>query len=147
MSRFYGYCGLVPELEDCYLIEGYENYRKGIKKVFNAITFSNEPMTRFPKGINSLFPVKTRFKDVSDAIEKEHFRIAHMFYTGIGHYLQFMESQILVEVLLKLIENGITALPIHDAVLVSETHVYKSKQVMEQVFLDMTNVPSVVKVE
>ena len=143
----YGYCGLVPELEDCYLIEGYENYRKGIKKVFNAMTFSNEPMTRFPKGINSLFPVKTRFKDVSDAIENEHSGIAHMFYTGIGHYLQFMESQILVEVLLKLIDNGITVLPIHDAVLVSEVHVYKSKQVMEQVFLDMTNVPSVVKVE
>jgi hypothetical protein len=52
-----------------------------------------------------------------------------------------------VEVLLKLIESGITALPIHDAVLVCEKHVYKSKQVMEQVFLDMTNVPSVVKVE
>ena len=143
----YGYCSLVPELEDCYLIEGYENYRKGIKKVFNAMTFANKPMTRFPKGINSLFPVKTRFKDVSDAIEKEHFRIAHMFYTGIGHYLQFLESQILVEVLLMLIDNGIIALPVHDAVFVGWTHVYKSKQVMEQVFLDMTNVPSVVKVE
>ena len=92
----YGYCSLVPELEDCYLIEGFENYRKGIMKVFNAMTFSDTQMTRFPKGINSLFPVKTRFKDVSDAIEKEHFRIAHMFYTGIGHYLQFIESQILV---------------------------------------------------
>jgi len=90
----YGYCGSVPEMGDCYHIKGYEYCRKGIKKVFNAMTFSNEPMTRFPKGINSLFPVKTRFKDVSDAIEKEHFRIAHMFYTGIGHYLQFMESQI-----------------------------------------------------
>ena len=67
-----------------------------------------------------------------------------MFHTGIGHYLQFMESQILVEVLLKLIDNGITASPVHDAVLVSEIHVYKSKQVMEQVFLDMTNVTSVV---
>ena len=143
----YGYCGSVPQMEDCYHIKGYEYCRKGIKKVFNAMTFSNEPMTRFPKGINSLFPVKTRFKDVSDAIEKEHFRIAHMFYTGIGHYLQFMESQIIVEVLLKLIDNGITALPVHDAVFVGWTHVYKSKQVMEQVFLEMTNVPSVVKVE
>jgi len=143
----YGYCGSVPQMEDCYHIKGYEYCRKGIKKVFNAMTFSNEPMTRFPKGINSLFPVKTRFKDVSDAIEKEHFRIAHMFYTGIGHYLQFKESQILVEVLLKLKDNGITALPVHDAVFVGWTHVYKSTQVMEQVFLDMTNVPSVVMVE
>ena len=143
----YGYCGLVPEMGDCYHIKGYEYCRKGIKKVFNAMTFSNEPMTRFPKGINSLFPVKTRFKDVSDAIENEHSGIGHMFYTGIGHYLQFLESQILVEVLLKLIDNGITALPVHDAVFVGWTHVYKSTQVMEQVFLDMTNVPSVVKVE
>ena len=55
------------------------------------MTFANKPMTRFPKGINSLFPKNTRFKDVYDAIEKEHSRIAHMFYTGIGHYLQFME--------------------------------------------------------
>lgn len=143
----YGYCGSVPKVDDCYHIKGYEYCRKGIKKVFNAMTFSNEPMTRFPKGINSLFPVNTRFKDVSDAIENEHSGIVHMFYTGIGHYLQFLESQILVEVLLKLIESGITALPIHDAVLVCEIHVYKSKQVMEQVFLDMTNVPSVVKLE
>ena len=143
----YGYCGLVPEMGDCYHIKGYEYCRKGIKKVFNAMTFSNEPMTRFPKGINSLFPVKTRFKDVSDAIENEHSGIGHMFYTGIGHYLQFLESQILVEVLLKLIDNGITALPVHDAVFVGWTHVYKSTQVMEQVFLDMTNVPSVVKEE
>ena len=143
----YGYCGLVPEMGDCYHIKGYEYCRKGIKKVFNAMTFSNEPMTRFPKGINSLFPVKTRFKDVSDAIENEHSGIGHMFYTGIGHYLQFLESQILVEVLLKLIDNGITSLPVHDAVFVGWTHVYKSTQVMEQVFLDMTNVPSVVKVE
>ena len=52
-----------------------------------------------------------------------------------------------MEVLLKLIDNGIIALPVHDAVLVSEIHVYKSTQVMEQVFLEMTNVPSVVKVE
>ncbi len=52
-----------------------------------------------------------------------------------------------MEVLLKLIERGITALPLHDAVLVGWPHVYKSIQVMEQVFLDMTNVPSVVKVE
>jgi hypothetical protein len=143
----YGYCGLVPEMGDCYHIKGYEYCRKGIKKVFNAMTFSNEPMTRFPKGINSLFPVKTRFKDVSDAIENEHSGIGHMFYTGIGHYLQFLESQILVEVLLKLIDNGITALPVHDAVFVGWTHVYKSTQVMEQVFLEMTNVSSVVKVE
>ena len=134
-------------MEDCYNIKVYGNCRKGIKKVFNAMTFYDSRITRFPKAINSLFPKNSRFKEIADTIENEYFRIAHMFYTGIGHYLQFLESQILVEVLLKLIENCITALPLHDAVLVSEFHVYKSIQVMEQVFLDMTNVPSIVMVE
>ena len=58
-----------------------------------------------------------------------------------------MESQILVEVLLKLIDNGIIALPVHDAVFVGWTHVYKSTEVMEQVFLDMTNVLSTIQAE
>ena len=30
---------------------------------------------------------------------------------------------------------------------INNTHLYKSKKVMEQVFLDITNAPSVVKVE
>ena len=90
----YGHCGLVPEMGDCYHIKGYEYCRKGIKKVFNSMTFSDTQMTRSPKGINSLFPKNTRFKEVADAIEKEHPKIAHMFHTGIGHYLQFLESQI-----------------------------------------------------
>ena len=42
---------------------------------------------------------------------------------------------------------GIHALPIHDAVLVGKAWVYMSRQLMEQVFLDMTNVESWVQVE
>ena len=42
---------------------------------------------------------------------------------------------------------GIHALPIHDAVVVGRTWVDMSRQLMEQVFLDMTNVESWVQVE
>ena len=42
---------------------------------------------------------------------------------------------------------GIHALPIHDAVVVGKAWVDMSKELMEQVFLDMTNVESWVQVE
>ena len=143
----YGLCGTRPTTEDCYRIPGYERYRSGIKKVFNAMTFADKQMTRFPKGVKQMFKEDISFQEVSDAIRRYHSGIAHMFYVGIGHYLQYQESQILIKVLLGLKDLGILALPIHDAVVVGRAWVDMSKELMEQVFLDMTNVESWVQVE
>ena len=115
--------------------------------MFNAMTFADKQMTRFPKGVKQMFKEDIRFQQVSDAIQRYHSGIAHKFYVGIGHYLQYLESQILIKVLLRLKELGIHALPIHDAVLVGKAWVDMSRKLMEQVFLDMTNVESWVHVE
>ncbi len=61
--------------------------------------------------------------------------------------IQYLENQILIKVLLGLKDLGIHALPIHDAVVVGRAWVDMSRQLMEQVFLDMTNVDSWVQVE
>ena len=143
----YGVCRTIPTTEDCYKIQGYEKYRSRIKKVFNAMTFAEKPMTRYPKGVKQMFKEDIRFHEVSDAIQGYHSGIAHKFYVGIGHYLQYLESQILIKVLLGLKDLGIHALPIHDAVVVGRAWVDMSRQLMEQVFLDMTNVESWVRVE
>ena len=143
----YGLCRTRPTTEDCYRVPGYERYRSGIKKVFNAMTFADKQMTRFPKSVKQMFKGDTRFQEVSDAIQSCHSGIAYKFYVGIGHYLQYLESQILIKVLLGLKDLGIHALPIHDAVLVGKAWVDMSKELMEQVFLDMTNVESWVQVE
>ena len=79
--------------------------------------------------------------------KRYHLGIAHKFFVGIGHYLQYLESQILIMVLLGLKELGIHALPIHDAVVVGKAWVDMSKELMEQVFQDMTNVESWVQIE
>ena len=138
---------MIPTSNDCYRIPNYDRYRNGIKKVFNAMTFADKQMTRFPKGVKQMFKGDTRFQEVSDAIQSCHSGIAYKFYVGIGHYLQYLESQILIKVLLGLKELGIHALPIHDAVVVGRASVDMSRQFMEQVFLNMTNVESWVKVE
>ena len=77
-------------------------------------------------------------------IKRCHYGKAHKFCVGI---IQYLESQILFKVLLSLKELGIHALPIHDAVVVGRAWVDMSKELMEQVFLDMTNVESWVQVE
>ena len=143
----YGLCGIRPISEDCYRVQGYERYRSGIKKLFNAMTFAERPMTRYPKRVKQLFKEDIRFQEVSDAIQRYHSGIAHKFYVGIGHYLQYLESQVLIKVLLGLKELGIHALPIHDALVVGRACVDMSRQLMEQVFLDMTNVESWVHIE
>ena len=94
-----------------------------------------------------MFKEDIRFQEVSDAILRYHSGIANKFYVGIGHYIQYLESQILIKVLLGLKELGIHALPIHDAVVVGKAWVNMSRELMEQVFLDMTNVESWVQVE
>ena len=138
----YGACRTRTTTEDCYGISGYERHRNGIKNVFNAMTFADKQMKRFPKGVKQMFKEDIRFHEVSDAIQRYHSGIAHKFYVGIGHYIQYLESQIIIKVLLGLKDRGIHALPIHDAVVVGRACVDMSRQFMEQVFLDMTNVES-----
>ena len=58
----------------------------------------------------------------------------------------YLKSQI-INVLLGPKDLGIHALPIHDAVVVGKAWVDMSKELMEQVFLDMTNVESWVQVD
>lgn len=143
----YGFSGIRPTTEDCYRVPGYDKYRSGIKKVFNAMTFAEKPTSRYPKGVKQMFKEDIRFQEVSDAIQKYHSSIAHKFYVGIVHYLQYLESQILVKVLLGLKGLGIHALPIHDAVVVGRAWVDMIRQLIEQVFLDITNVESWVQIE
>ena len=85
-----------------------------------------------------MFKEDIRFQEVSDAIQRYHSSIANKFYVGIGHYLQYLESQVLIKVLLGLKDLGIHALPKHDTVVVGRTWVEMSRQV----FLVMTNVES-----
>ena len=66
------------------------------------MTFADNQMTRFPKGVKQMFKEDIRFQEVSDSIKRFHSGIAHRFYRGIGHYLQYIESQILIKVLLGL---------------------------------------------
>ena len=122
--------GLAPPEGDLYAVQGYEDCREGVKAIVNALLFADRPFRHWPHGRSALFPKGTALRDVVDAIRIEHRPIAAMFEKGVGHRLSFTESNILIDVLLRLFGQGITALPLHDSVLVAASNAETAKVAM-----------------
>jgi hypothetical protein len=143
----YGLCGAQPPLEDLYLLPGLEEHRNGIKKVMNAMLFATKRLTRMPKGVRAEFSKSHPVWRVMDAIEEHNIPIKNQFFTGVGHSVQFRESQIMVDLLLALRERGIVALPIHDGLMVPVSKKDEVKDVMLSTFHRHTNIQGLVKEE
>lgn len=142
----YALRGVSPKMDDLYAIPGYEACRPGIKKVMSSSLFVNKPLARFPKGTREMFPSGCKIADVTKAIEEAHPAIASLLYCGMGHRCQFLESEILVSVLLQLGNAGVTALPIHDAVLVPQSAVEIARATMLSVFREKTGAEGQVEI-
>lgn len=143
----YGLAGIDLKLDDAYVVPGLEGYRDGVKKVFNAMLHADKPLERKPQGSAGLLPAKLSIAEVTDKIIGLHEPVSHVFHTGVGLYLTYQESRILLTVLARLMEQGITALPIHDAVIVAEEHQDRTTGTMLQVFKDITGIDGLVSVE
>lgn len=145
----YGHVGIDPGQGDLYDTPGLGGpvsgkLRAGVKMVLNAMIFSSKPITRFPKDTRQLFPKAITIDAVTAAIEERHSSVRHLFYTGTGHRDQFTESQIMVDLLLRLIGEGITALQLHDAVLVAQSKADRTETIMLETFRDHVGIPGIV---
>ncbi|RAI34434.1 hypothetical protein [Rhodoplanes serenus] len=137
-----------PPPGDLYDISGDSSHRKGWKKLVNAMLFAREPMKAWPDETAQHFPTGTKAKAVYAAVTEKHAPIAHLFWTGIGHRLMFAESNMLVRALDRLFTMGIPALPIHDAVIVAQSHGETALDVLQQTAEDCTGLTApMVKIE
>lgn len=118
---------------DLYDVMGDGTGRDGWKLLLNALLFARGTLRRWPRDCSPLLPGLNLRQAVALLTEK-HQPIAHLFGTGIGFELMFMESEMLITVVTHLFEKGITALPLHDAVLVAKPHAKAAKAAMEYVF-------------
>lgn len=143
----YGYASVPLEFDDAYRIPGLEGCRDGVKKVFSAMLYADRPLSRMPQGCRGLFPSRFSFADVVEKIMQFHRPVAEFLYVGVGPILTFLESKILLIVLTKLAERGITALPLHDAVIVAEQHHDETINIMLQVFKDVTGIDGSVSLD
>jgi hypothetical protein len=100
----------------------------------NAMLFSDGPLKNWPEETLEHFPKGTKLHDAMDALRRKHTPIAPLFGTGLGFQLMRIESDILITVITHLFKSGVTALPLHDAVLVAKSHARTAKEVMQAEF-------------
>lgn len=143
----YGMAGRQPPSSDLYAMPGYYQQRAGIKRVMSAMIFASDSLDRFPKATRSLFRRSDKIGEVTGEIERRHPLIKDSFYLGLGHDAQFIESQIMIDVLLTLKDRDIVALPIHDAVMVPVDAVSIAKEIMLDTFHRHAHVEGTVTVE
>lgn len=127
----YAHLGAVMPEGDPYMISGLEAYRSTVKKLVSSLFFRDGMASRFPRDIEKLPPPWTMQKFVS-AVSVRHKAIAALFGSDIGFRLMYAESEVLVAVLLELASQGVAALPMHDGLMVAETHRSVAIAVMEQ---------------
>ncbi|MBT7307747.1 MAG: hypothetical protein HN842_05985 [Gammaproteobacteria bacterium] len=73
------------------------------------------------------------------ALMAYHHKIADWLEAGRGTYFHWLDSQLITEVLLRCVERGIPAAPIHDAVLTKKSKIETVKKIMESVYLNTYN--------
>jgi hypothetical protein len=129
---------------DPYATPGLEGSRQGLKMMFSAMLHDIKPRNRYPHGVASMFPKRTKVGEVIQRIVDAHPRVSQYFGTGIGLHLMFKESEIMVDLLLALKQMGIVALPVHDAVLVPEGTEDCVMRVMVDTFQSHTGIQGVV---
>jgi hypothetical protein len=140
----YGLARSIPLAHDLYVIPGFEFHRRGVKKVMNAMMFASKRLFRMPQGVRLEFSLEHRMDEVMRGIEAAHPALKDYFFTGIGHHAQFLESQIIVDVLLALRQSNIVGLPIHDAVMVPASKTGEVRDIMLSIFHYHTGIDGLV---
>lgn len=140
---------------DQYSIPGLDSEsRDGIKRVMATLLFdSSRNRDRFPKDVAKLFTGKDQKKGwshVYKAIRSHHYELRAYLDRGLGHYIQFLESQVMVNILVRCAMKGMVALPIHDALVVPQSQAYRVQGIMGQTVRYMfgreASIPVMVKI-
>src|SRR5208282_1011715 len=86
-----------------------------------------------PKGSAELLPKGCKAATLRAAILERHQPIRGQFEVGIGLNLMRLESDILIAVLLRLLDLGVVALPMHDGLMVRHEEAERVERVMREV--------------
>ena len=122
--------------------------REAIKKLMNIML--NAPATKkraVSKRITERYKESDFQRKLMAEIKEFHKPIAHLFGGQYGMKFMFLESEILIDVLMELNVLGIVALPIHDGLLVKPSQQESAKKVMLKVFKKHTNIDATVAIE
>jgi hypothetical protein len=101
--------------EDAYSRVFDGEHRDLVKEAFNAMIQSSTPLLREPKDID-LSEVDFDRKHLRQSILDAHKPIADMFFQGHGSHLQFVDSVMAEDIMLKFVKSDYApVLPVHDS--------------------------------
>lgn len=146
LRLLYGKVGAPMPEGDLYDIRSLGS-REGVKKIIIAALSVNKRQFRMPQGARKYFSDDITYEHVLTTISEHHAAVSDYFFKGIGMELMFMETEILIDVLLKVQAQGMVALPFHDGVLTSQSTAQAVKEIMEEVFKKKIGVDAVVREE
>lgn len=150
----YAFLDEAPPEGDLYAIPGLEGYRSGVKMAMNVFLFDEtSERPRWPKemgvGVGSdadaandpageaasydaRLPASWTVGKTRRAILQKHPHLAEAWGRGLGYRLMNLESDILVQVLLDLVDQGIPALGLHDGLMVQASKKDEAVAAMER---------------
>lgn len=106
-------------------IEPYKSQRKLVKEVFNALL--NDETGRYRPSHKEMEKAGITFAKLKQLIIKRHPPLKDALGKGVGLQFQYKDSIIAEKVMLSLLEQGITCLPVHDSFIVP-AHQWKELQ-------------------
>jgi hypothetical protein len=134
----------APPEGDLYAIPGLENVpRAFVKFAVNCFLCDRRKRNEWPHnedGGGREIPEGLIPQFVRNAILKAHTILSGVLGTGAGLQLMHLESRIMVAVLLRLVDEHVTALPLHDGLLVARSKVETAKKAMEEVSDELVGV-------
>lgn len=131
-SLAYIRAGHPPPEGDPYAIKGLEGHRSGAKAAMSAFLSAGGRLRVLPEGLPEALPDGWSIERLRDAILEHHPLLADSFEQDLSLEFMFTESRILMRALSSLVEHGITALPIHDGMMVAKSNADAALSAMEQ---------------
>jgi hypothetical protein len=97
-------------------------HRDLVKEAFNAMVQSSTPLLKEPRDID-LSEVDFDWPFLRQAILDAHKPIQDMFFKGHGNYLQYIDSVMAEDIMLKFVKSEfVPVLPVHDSFIVHYGH-------------------------
>jgi len=133
----YAHAGEVL-IDDAYTIDGWD--RKLCKRAFNILLNASN-FHQAKASIATHAGDEMTSLRLIEAIKRKHFRVRKFFHSGIGLYLQNLDSEMAKIVLTEMtLRHGITTLPVHDSFIVPVSARDRLVGVMEEAFQRVTKV-------
>ena len=129
----YAQQGAPPPQGDPYAVPGLEDHREAVKKAVSALFSRSTIIRRLSPELRELLPDGWTGKRLMGAISAHHPAIATLLGADIASCLTRTESDIMVDVLLRLASQGVAALPIHDGLCVGVSHKVAAIRAMQDV--------------